>query len=500
MQVRNPISTNRSTRGAPARRLLAVMAIIALVSGMLASAGAAQDGGKTIMIGESNIEEERQELLGYFDASSDDKVEIVTVDQTQRAMASVIDGYSLTTAFSSTALSCRELGDGLDVTTINITKITPAMYAMALVTAGVGDATLIVAAPAAKAAEGMTALAGIFESWKKNPCESSQTTEERQQLALEQLAITVDISNAIGEGNTNFAGNFVIEVQRNVVIEGARSEDEIEAIVSNQENLFGFQVPGAQREALVNMMVKLAKLKIDWSTFAAGWTIEYPEVTRIEMKGDGIAIRNAQASATAKAAKEQTATAQAEQDMTATARAEQDQTATAQAGLELTATAKADLAATERAQRTEVAKAERTRTASDNLTATALAQPTATATATPGPSAAGGTVALIGPDSITLENGAAQTAYTVTQGATVTRKGKAVALTDLKVGDVVTLQIDFGSQQAVGVVVTTPVPEKGFSVPTAIFALPLLLLIPLGMIAKSKVVPPEPFVVKRVNG
>ena len=499
MQFRNPNAVHCPSGSASARRLLAIIAVLALVSSVLANVSMAQDGGKTIMIGESNSEEERQELLGYFDATSDDEVQIVTVEQTQNAMRDVIEGYSLTTAFSSAALSCRDLGEGLDVTTINITKITPAMYAMALVTAGVGDATLIVAAPAAKAAEGMTALAGIFENWKSNPCESSQTTEERQRLALEQLAITVDISNAIGEANTNFAGNFVIEVQRNVVIEGARSEDEIEAIVANQENLFGFQVPAAQREALIAMMVRLAELDIDWNTFAAGWTIEYVQ-DGIEMRGDGIAIRNAQASATAKAAKEQTATAKAEQDMTATARAEQDLTATAEAGDELTATAEADLAATESARQTEIAKAEQTQQANDSLTATALAQPTPTATATPGPSAASGAVTQVGPTSISLESAAGVTDYPVTEGATVTRKGTPVALKDLKVGDVVTLQIDYGSQQVIDVVVTTPKPEEGFSLPAVVFALPLLLLIPLGMVAKGKVGPTEPFVVKRVNG
>ena len=333
----------------PTFALLALM--LAIFGAAVTSGGmAAQKKVDTIVsIGESNSPEQRDELLGYFGAEKNAKVDVITVDQTKDAMKDVIPDFNLSSAFSSAALTCSPLGDGLNVTTINITQITPAMYAMALVTAGVGDATLIVAAPATAPAQGMTALTGIFKAWDRVNCESAQTTPKRQQLALRELAVTVEISTAIGEAQTGYAGAFVIDTQRVIVTNKYTSREDITATIQQMEATYGFTVPEPSRTKLIDLLVDLAKEKIDWSTFSAGWNIEYPTATQIKMTGDGIAIRNAQASATAKAAKEQTAAAKAK---TATARAEAEMTQTAIAA---------------------------------DLTATALAQPTPTATATPMP-------------------------------------------------------------------------------------------------------------------
>jgi len=437
-------------------------AVLILTLCLVDSGQAAQKKVQTIIsLGESNTDAQRQELLGYFGAGDTAQVDVITVADTQRAMQAVIPGFNLSSAFSSAALTCRPLGDGLEVTTINITQITPAMFAMALVTAGVGDATLIVAAPAAAPAQGMTALTGLFQAWDKVKCESAQTTPTRQQLALRELAITVEISTAIGEAQTGYAGAFVIDTQRLIVTNHATSREAITAAVQQMEAAYGFTVPEPSRTKLIDLMVDLAKEQIDWSTFAAGWTIEYPTATSIQMTGDGIAIRNAQASATAKAAKEQTARAKA-------------RTATARAAAEMTQTA---IAA--------------------DLTATALAQPTPTATPTPLPNEYAGE--LTGPVSdnqlhVKLTNGN-ETAYKLASTVEITRNGKSAAADKLKKGDKVDLKVDAVTNEVVEVVATAA--KGGTPVAKLIFLLPVLLLIPLGMVVKGKS-GGDPFVVKRV--
>ena len=117
-----------------------------IVVGAATSSGslAAQKKADTIIsLGESNDDAQRQELLGYFGAGDKAPRSSHHREPTPNgAMQDVIPGFNLSSAYSSAALTCRPLGDGLNVTTINITQITPAMFAMALVTAGVGDATL----------------------------------------------------------------------------------------------------------------------------------------------------------------------------------------------------------------------------------------------------------------------------------------------------------------------------------------------------------------------
>jgi hypothetical protein len=221
-------------------------------------------------------------------------------------------------------------------------------------------------------------------------------------------------------------------------------------------------VPEPSRTKLIDLLVDLAKEKIDWSTFSAGWTIEYPTGTSIKMTGDGIAIRNAQASATAKAAKEQTAAAKAK---TATAKAEAEMTQTAIAA---------------------------------DLTATALAQPTATATATPMPNEYSGTLAAPVSNNtlaVTFADGV-EKSYQIAKTVAITRDGKAATADKLKKGDSVALKVDAMTDEVVDIVATAPA-KSGTPLAKLIFLLPVLLLIPLGMVVKGKS-GGDPFVVKRV--
>ncbi|HRA46731.1 MAG TPA: DUF1002 domain-containing protein [Thermomicrobiales bacterium] len=454
--TRNP----RRTIGGATRlgQLTALLLLVAsLAFGAILHTGSAKTATTLVSFGESNTDAQRQELMNYFGNPKDAEISVITVADTKAAMKEIVPDLNISLANSSAALTCLPLGEGLVVTTFNISSVTPAMYAMALVTAGVGDANLIVASPADAQAGGLTALAGIFQSWDKVSCESSQTTPERQELALRQLALTTDISTSIGQ-STGYAGAFVIDSQRAIVMDNLNTADKISAAIANQEAVYNIAVPAPQREQLVDFYVDLQKQKIDWSTFSKGWTIEYPEATKIQMRGDGGAIINAQASATARAAKEQTRVAK---------------------------------------RQTEAAEAKMTQEAAD-LTATAMAQPTATATATPLPSDGAGV--LQGPvsdDSLSLKgaDGKVQT-FTLAENAALTRGGKTVTADAFKKGDSAAIKIDFGSGQVVALD-ATPAPSEGTPIAKLIFLLPILLLVPLGLVLKGRS-GGDPFVVKRV--
>ena len=461
-QSRTPVGGKNRTG-----QLVALLLLIgAMVAGAINITGHAQESTTLVTIGESNNDEQRAEILGYFGNPKNAKVEVITVQDTKDAMEDIVPDLSISLANSSAALSCLPLGEGLQVETFNITGVTPSIYAIALVTAGVGDASLIVAAPFSASAGGMTALTGIFDSWEKVSCESSQATPARQELALRELALTVEISSAVGQAISGPAGFFVIEVQRNIVVGNFKSQDDIAAVVANQEAAFGFTLPAAQRDKLIDLMVDLMAQDIDWSTFAKGWEIAFPSPTRIEMTGDGIAIQNAQASATARAAEEMTATARAERE-------------------------------SKRATQTAVA-AQKTAEAAAAMTQTAEAQPTATATATPMPSdVAGELVSEIEGAQLTIrDDNDVETKYTLDVSVRVTRDGNAAAPEDLKVGDSLALKVDVVTGEVVDIVATAP-PSSGTPVAKLLYLLPILLLIPLGMVLKGRSYG-DPFVVKRV--
>ena len=474
------------------KRAVALLGLFALLASLLAQGGLAQEQpqGKTITLGESLTDPQRQELLDYFEADADDDtIETVTNADTVEAMQGIFDMTGITTAFSSTALTCRTLGDGLDVTTRNIQTVTPALYAMALVTAGIGDADLVVAAPIdLPGVTGLTALTGVFKTWDVAPCESGDTSADRQRLALEELTLTVTIGLSLyatgSPDGIQRASVVVLETQKAIVIQGLKEEGAIDAALAAEEANQGVTIAPEQRDQLVDMFVRLAAEEIDWSTFAAGWTIEYKDVTRITMRGEGIAIRNAQASATAEAAA-LTATADAQANaasLTATAEA-------AAALAALTATAQANAAATAQA----IA----------DMTATVQAIPTATPippTPTPAPSTVIGKVVSTTTDEVVVrvEGATGDPApYKVDPAATVSRDGKPVAFAKVGEGDSVQMVVD-GNTKLVTDLIARPAPASFVSKLTKfLWVLPLGLVVPAILWVKGRLTG-DPFVVKRV--
>ena len=224
-------------------------------------------GGTTITVGESNTEAQRGELLEFFGASSDAQVIEVTVSETNDAMGGVFGDQVIQSAYSSTSFTCRDLGDGLEVATRNIEVVTPAVFALALVTAGIGDGTLVVAAPSDSPAQGMTALTGVFRTWEVAPCDTGQTNPARQRLALEEISLVATIgkrlvAEGIADGITR-SSDTVLETQKTIINERLRDVDAIDVALAEQERIHQVRIPAAERAQLVKLFLRLAISAID---------------------------------------------------------------------------------------------------------------------------------------------------------------------------------------------------------------------------------------------
>ena len=275
--------------GRSAPRLGAVVGLCALGCVVLPGTAIAADPTTTITIGESNSSAQVEELLASFGARGDEPVTTVTVDETARAMEGIFDTSGITSAYSSTALTCLEQGAGLEVATRNITVVAPALYAMALATAGIDDATLVVAAPDDAPAEGMTALTGVFAAAERGACPSSASEPGRQRLALEELALTAEIAAALGADDASGAAAVVLGVQQEVVAGRTTDPAAIEAAVAAQEDAAGVAIPDEQRTELVDLMGRLARAELDWGSFAAGWELDRNQAgTGVAMTGRAV--------------------------------------------------------------------------------------------------------------------------------------------------------------------------------------------------------------------
>ena len=276
-----PPSARPEGRRAPVPAALCLLLVALCIVGSVAPVPVlAAEPDQTITIGESNTTAQREELLAYFQAGDDDRVLDVTVAETQRAMEGLFDVSDITSAHSSTALTCRAAGTGLEVETHNIDVVPPALYAMALATAGIDDATLVVAAPDDAPAEGMTALTGVFRTWDLAPCGGASLDEGRQRLALEELALAVRIGQGLSdEDGVSAATDLLFAVQQAVIVGRPGDRAAVEGIVATQERATGVDLSAGQRDDLVDLMTRLAREAIEWGSLSRGWTLGRDEAS-----------------------------------------------------------------------------------------------------------------------------------------------------------------------------------------------------------------------------
>jgi uncharacterized protein YpuA (DUF1002 family) len=164
---------------------------------------------------------DQRELASYFGTDQTDSTETVAREEQVDALQAQGISVSLSDqAISSIRLVCGETS-GLHVETHNITRVAAPMYAAALLTAGLSDVSLQVAAPSDKPVSGDTALVGIF---KAHPtCSARKPPDpERVRLAYEELRVTTALAS--GGADLTHASALILDLLYTVVTE--RTEDD----------------------------------------------------------------------------------------------------------------------------------------------------------------------------------------------------------------------------------------------------------------------------------
>ncbi len=263
------------------RRYLVLLAALAL----LPLPTAAQAQPKVITLGADLTEGQRAALMARFGATPSDKVLTVTTAEMTAAMQGIYaipPGY---TSVSSSALTCGAPGSGLHVTTEHITKVTAAMFTGALLTAGIGDADLIVAAPPDAEAEGMTALTGVFKGFQEGACGRGEIDPARRELAYRWLVTANGLANALGDQSA--ATGLILRAQQTVVGNAGGDPAGAEQALNSATAGSGANVSPEQREAVLDLLRRIAQAKIDWGGYAKGWDVQEISPTEVRLTPHG---------------------------------------------------------------------------------------------------------------------------------------------------------------------------------------------------------------------
>lgn len=198
-------------------------------------------------------------LLGLEDINVDD-YDIITVsnEDEHEYLDEYLDASVIgTRALSSVLVVGKESGNGINVTTVNISYCTEGMYRNALLTAGVEDADITVAGP--YSISGTAALVGAIKAYETMTGE--EVSEENLDAANNELVLTGKLVEEIGDSEK--AEELMALVKQEVAENNIKSVEDIQRVVQQACSELGISLSEENEKKIAELMTKIEGLDLD---------------------------------------------------------------------------------------------------------------------------------------------------------------------------------------------------------------------------------------------
>lgn len=222
-------------------------------------------GVPIVVYGANLSEAEKESVKESLKVKEEPEVEEITVSGQDLAKY-IKDSNSSSRMYSSAKITRKNAGEGLVieiVTPSNITQVTSEMYANAMLTAGIEDATVQVAAP--KAVTGHSALVGIYKAYEVTTGEKLDT--DRTDVANDELSVATTLTQSAGVDDAKVA-ELLTEIKKQIAESKPATKEEVEKIVQEQLNKLEINLSDKDRQLLVDLMNKISKLDIDFGKWS----------------------------------------------------------------------------------------------------------------------------------------------------------------------------------------------------------------------------------------
>ena len=198
-------------------------------------------------------------LLGLSDINVDDYdiISITNADE-HEYLDKYLDASIIgTRTLSSVLVVGKEAGNGINVTTKNISYCTEGMYRNALLTAGVEDADIMVVGPSQ--ISGTAGLIGAVKAYEQ--VSGEPISDETLDTAMNELVTT-------GELVTKSASDEEVEaliayIKAKLAAGELETEDDIRKAIKEGEQKFGVSLDESEEQQIVDFMLKIKKLGLD---------------------------------------------------------------------------------------------------------------------------------------------------------------------------------------------------------------------------------------------
>ena len=179
-------------------------------------------------------------------------------------------------ALSSVLIEKKSEGNGIHVTTKNITYCTEGMYQNALSTAGITDADITVAGPFKLT--GTAALVGAMKAYEDMTGEEIEATIK--DAATNELVLTGDLAEQIG--GSEQAEELIAMLKEFIAEHENPTDEEIEEAIGQGEEQLDITLTEDQKEQIVELMKKIDDLDLDVDQLKEQAKAIYEKITDLE--------------------------------------------------------------------------------------------------------------------------------------------------------------------------------------------------------------------------
>lgn len=241
--------------------LLAMLMITALFAMPVSASAAVEEGQTFVSFGEDLSPEGRAEVLRLFGMTEADLDNCTVMSVSSQEEHEMFDSYLPQDVIgnvskSSSMITTREEGHGIQVRTENITWCTVSMYQNALATAGIKDADVVIASPGG--ATGSSALLGVTKAYSEITGESLKA--ESLDAAAEELILTGEVGDEIGDQDK--AAQLIASVKEAVASKSLDAE-EIEQVIDEAAEQLDIDPSTINKEDISGLMEKIDDLDLD---------------------------------------------------------------------------------------------------------------------------------------------------------------------------------------------------------------------------------------------
>lgn len=221
-----------------------------------------EDDKPYLALGADLTNEQKNQVLELMGINPDDigNYDLVTVknEEEHQYLDAYLDSSMIgTRALSSVVIVKRDKGDGIHISTKNISYCTIGMYKNALATAGLEDADVIVAAPFP--ISGTAALIGAMKAYAD--MEDTKVDKASLDAAMNEIVVTGELSENLGDKEQS--EQLIAYVKKKVLEDGLDSAKEIQNAISEACDKFEVSLTDEDKERIASLMEKIGSLDID---------------------------------------------------------------------------------------------------------------------------------------------------------------------------------------------------------------------------------------------